>query len=161
MEKESSLFDQNFKIKQSVESKDADESAKREIQSGSVKEHSKDLIDKFVAHYEKRSAHNRVLRIIFFSLSFLVLFAIVAVFAVVAILAAMKETINVEAVIAIIGSGATMLTSVLVLPKMVGRNLFPDKEDSEILQFVRDMNNAENESITQRSITIRDGESKK
>lgn len=144
MQKKKSLLGQGFEIKGSVGSQETDDAAKDELYPPNpFRDKSGKLIGKFVDHYEKRSKHNRVMRIIFFSLSFFALLVIIGVCSVVSILAAAKETINVEAVVAIIGAGATMLTSILVLPKMVGRNLFPDKEDKEILKFVKDMNKTE------------------
>ena len=144
MQKKNSLLDQNFNIEKIVGSNETDNEAKGELEpQNPFRINSGILIEKFVDHYEKRCKQNRVLRVIFFVLSFLSLLAIICVFSAVAILASSKETINVEAVISIIGSGATMLTSILVLPKMVGKNLFPEKEDNEILNFVKQMNETE------------------
>lgn len=110
---------------------------------------SSELIGKFVDHYDKRNKHNRGLRIGFFIMSFLALFLVIGALATFSILVAVSGTMNVEAVVSIVGACGTIITSVIFLPKIVGKNLFPEKEDKEILSFVQEMNKTELEFYKQ------------
>lgn len=140
-------IDKDFLFKDNIEleQENTTETVRREIEAieNALGEKSQGLIDKFVDHYEKRNNHNRGMRIAFFAISFLIILAIIGTFSTVSILIAIKESINVEGVVAICSACATILTSVLVLPHLVGKNLFPEKEDEQILTFVKEMNQTE------------------
>lgn len=143
MQKEDQLLNKKFQVNNEEVDEEVNYNSYKELDSNVFGKKSSVIIDAFVAHYKKRNKHNRTLRILFFSLSFFFLFTLIGSLASFFIIVALMGEINVEAVISIIGAYGTILTAIIVLPKIVGKNLFPETEDKEILGFVKEMNKTE------------------
>lgn len=97
--------------------------------------------------YNEKHKHNLILRIWYFIISFVVLLTVIIVFATVALIAACKETINIEGAISICVSCSTVLSSIIVLPKLIGKNLFPEKEKDDIKDIINLLINNESGEI--------------
>ena len=50
-----------------------------------------------------------------------------------------KDGFAIETSVAILGSLGTFLTSMLLLPKIIGKYLYPPNEDDKMLQFIISM----------------------
>ncbi len=144
MEKSKDLLKSAFNIITEIKDDEVNKESLNEVNGTNIfGAKSSALIDKFIAHYKIRNDHNRVLRILFFSFSFFLILAVVAAFVAFIIIVANFGVINVEAAVSICGVCGTVLTTLIVLPKLVGKNLFPETEDKEILKFVKEMNETE------------------
>lgn len=117
------------------------------------------LIDNFNEHYKARNKHNRGMKIAFFVLAFVsLMIALIMCFYMVYKMLD-SDTFTWEYLAGIIGALGTFLTSLLVLPKMIGDYLFPNNgkdEDQALLQFIQYMRNAE--STEYQAIMLMDRE---
>lgn len=140
MEKNEELLNSEFNTIEEIKDESVNRRSADEANKNLFGAKSSALIGKFVEHYGKRNHQNRHLRVWFFSFSFFLIFSVVGAFVAFIIIMALNDNINVEAAVSICGVCVTVLTTLIVLPKMVGRNLFPTTEDKEILRFVKQMN---------------------
>lgn len=102
-----------------------------------------DIVQSYVEFYHKKSSDNLGLRKWFFRYSFILLFSlIVGLILVITLLCVFCHDI-VAVIIGIVSSFAGTVTSVLVLPKIIGMYLFPQNEDKYICKLLYRMRTAD------------------
>lgn len=100
-----------------------------------------DLINEYKIHFAKKSKHNRGLKIAFFCvLMSLVALLIIGMIAL-CIIVASKWNNFPQAIIVIISSVVTILSTIIALPTIICNYLFHKKEDKDLLDFIIKLNN--------------------
>ncbi len=114
-------------------------------------------IANFNDHYRYRNKHNRWMKIWFFSLAFFCLIGALVLCFYIVIKLLNNEGFTIEHLAGIIAALGTFLTSLLVLPKMIGTYLYPNNktkdEDEAILKFISEMRH---EDISEKKIGTND-----
>lgn len=94
------------------------------------------LIDAYSDYYKKKSYANITLRKCFLRLSFLLLFVLIGGCISIGILGCIYLEEMFAELISIISSIAGISTTIIVLPRIIGKYLFPPKEDEAIKDLI-------------------------
>ena len=98
-----------------------------------------ELLASFVEHYGKKSRQIRGMKIAYFAIAFSILLILLGIMFTVCIVIMRNGHFGVNEVIALISAFTAIVSSILVLPKIIGKHLFPDAEDREILDFLKSL----------------------
>ncbi len=97
------------------------------------------IVEEYQKQLEKRNKQNRAMKWAFFIISFACLIATIVLCYIIIINLIHKDGFAIETLVAILGSLGTFLTSMLLLPKIIGKYLYPPNEDDKMLQFIISM----------------------
>jgi hypothetical protein len=98
-----------------------------------------DFIEGYSEHFKEKSEQNRTLKNWFFGLTFGLIFAMIIVLATVSIILVAHGISDFSQSSIIISSLASTLTTIILLPWIIGSYLFPKKEDDELLKYMVNM----------------------
>lgn len=130
-----------------LDSSSVKKESKEEIKkdSGAASDKYSAIIGVYKEQLEKRSKQNLALKVAFFVISFSCLVASIVLCFIIVISVLQSPTFNAEVLVAILGSLATFITSMLLLPKIIGKYLYPNNEDEKMLEFIKAMRGYEND----------------
>lgn len=98
------------------------------------------LLDDYIESSKSKTAWNKVYKCIFFSVTMLILVALVAFPIAVTIIIVVKEQSNlVVDIAALVGSIIGIISAIIVLPKIIAQHLFPTNEDEHMIELVKNM----------------------
>lgn len=105
----------------------------------------KQLLTNYNDHYRKRNEQNRILKTWFFILTFGLVIGICILLAVLCIILAKRGLETAGQIGVVITAVGSILSSIIILPTIIAKYLFPPKEDSEILDVVKAMRKEDKE----------------
>ena len=105
------------------------------------------LVQSYGEYYSKKNKINIILRILYFSFSFGLLFLIICGMIAVSVLICIFVKNNIAIGAGIVTSIGGAVTAILVLPKIIGRYLFPLDEDKYIRDMICKMRNYDEHRI--------------
>ena len=98
------------------------------------------LLDDYIESSKSKTSWNKVYKCIFFSVTMLILIALVAFPIAVTIIIVVKEQSNlVVDIAALVGSIIGIISAIIVLPKIIAQHLFPTNEDEHMIELVKNM----------------------
>jgi len=89
------------------------------------------LVDSLVSDLTESRGHRRCYRMWFFAISMFVFVAVLVISAI-AIIGSNDE------IAVVIGGFATILSTVIALPLLIGKNLFPEKDDDKAIELIKE-----------------------
>lgn len=95
-----------------------------------------DLIGAYKSHFETKSKHNRILKIIFFVIIMALIAILIVGMIILSVFIVCKWGESPQAVTVIITSIATVLSTIIALPTIICNYLFHKKEDKDLLDFI-------------------------
>lgn len=98
-----------------------------------------ELLAQYISEYHVKDTWKKWYRVIFFGVTMVSFVGILVCSIVVLFLSAGKAQPSVTDLGAILGSVAGILSSILVLPKIIAEHLFPKDEDSNMINMVKNM----------------------
>ncbi len=104
-----------------------------------------ELLAQYISEYHVKDTWKKWYRVIFFGVTMLSFIGIIVCSLVVLFLAAHKERPSAADLGAILGSVAGILSSILVLPKIIAEHLFPKDEDVNMISMVKNMQHNDSE----------------
>ncbi|MBQ8836417.1 MAG: hypothetical protein IJ002_03010 [Clostridia bacterium] len=100
-----------------------------------------DLLDRYIKVYKSKAAWNKWYKLAFFVIAMLIFIGIVVVSLLALLIAAIMANDQnvVSTVIIAIGSMSGIISSIIVLPKIIAEHLFPTNEDENMIGMVKNM----------------------
>lgn len=98
-----------------------------------------EIMDEYKKFYKKKSDSNILLREKFFSCSFALLFILVIGMIVVSVILCFAVENVITIGVGMVSTIAASVTSILLLPRIIGEYLFPKDEDEHITNLIKDM----------------------
>lgn len=97
------------------------------------------LLANYIESYDKKSEHNKVYKGIFFSVILFIFIGLIVTSVVILFLIARKSTTSVADVALVISGIAGIISAIIALPKIIAEHLFPTKEDENMIDMVKSM----------------------
>ena len=122
-----------------------DEASAEESRSGFGVQYDKrdeqytNLLKNYTNTYSKKSAVNAIYKDIFFYVTIVLLCALVVFPITLLFIIASKESSSLSDVSVVLGSITGIVSSIIVLPKIIAEHLFPVNEDSNMIDLVKTM----------------------
>lgn len=116
-----------------------------------------ELLGKYIAIYEKKERAKTVYKGIFFAVTILLFFGIEACCLIGIVYLSIRGNSNWENVGLIIGNAAGIVSTLIILPKIIAEHLFPTNEENNMIDMVKNMQDND-ASIRQVIYREHDGE---
>ena len=99
------------------------------------------LLDTYIHTYESKSRWNKWYKLAFFSLSLAAFVGVIGLSLTALIIVALhaKDESTVTNIAVVISSMAGIISSIVVLPKIIAKHLFPMDEDEKMIEMVKHM----------------------
>lgn len=97
------------------------------------------LLDHFVKSHKDKTKANGIYKAIFFSITMGTYISLIFGAIFIIRLVAIKQSTNISDIVVILGEVASVLSAVIVLPKIIAQYLFPPNEDSSMIQIVKSL----------------------
>lgn len=97
------------------------------------------LLENYIDIYNRKAKANSIYKLFFFIVTILMMIALVGFPIAFMLIMAIRGDYRWEAVGVIVGGVASMITAVIVLPKIIAEHLFPTKEDENMIEMVKNM----------------------
>jgi hypothetical protein len=94
-----------------------------------------DFIEKFVIDYERRAKQQRVFRCWFFCIVVVVFIILNVLSSCSVYIIAQKANVSISDVVAAVSAFGTILSSLIVLPKIIAEHLFPKAEQDKSIEL--------------------------
>ncbi len=98
-----------------------------------------DLLDKYIQSYKSKTAWNKGYKLVFFVISMLVFTAIIAVSLVALYIVAKRDNHSPSDIATVLSSMVGIVSSIIVLPRIIAEHLFPTNEDGNMIDMVKNM----------------------
>lgn len=98
-----------------------------------------DLLDNYIASYKSKTARNKVYKLIFYIVTMFSFVALIGGAVTALIIAACSDAEIGGKITIAVGSIATVLSTIIVLPKIIAVHLFPTCEDKDMIELVKNM----------------------
>lgn len=117
------------------------------------------MLQQYLEEHKSKARHNKWYKGIFFFVTILILLVLVGAPMAAMILIAMKERIELADIALVISGLGGIITSIIVLPKIIAEHLFPTDEDQNMIELVKKMQ--DNDAEIRSSFHIDDQTNKK
>lgn len=98
------------------------------------------LLEMYVHKYDKKEKGKRIYKLVFFVVIMLIFVAVIGLCSFVAVYTIIKnEGITVADAGALIGSVAGIISTIIIIPKIIAEYLFPLNEESNMIDLVKSM----------------------
>lgn len=120
---------QNFEEERSKNGKDYDQ--RNHLYS--------ELLEKYILSYESKAKCNRIYKMIFFIVSLVVFFGIIFSSFICLFIVVNKSNSSLADISVVGGAIASVISSIIILPKIIAEHLFPTNEDENMIDMVKNM----------------------
>ena len=109
------------------------------------------LMKEYIDNYQRKAKANRIYKGIFFGVTVFAMISLIILPLIILAYMAFTHVFNFESIAVVLGSVASILTAVIILPKIIAEHLFPTNEDEHMIGMVKEMQ--KNDSLIRTSST--------
>lgn len=98
-----------------------------------------EMLQQYLNVHKSKANHNKVYKGIFFVVTMLILLVLIGAPMAAMILIAMKDQVKLADIALVVSGLGGIITSIIVLPKIIAEHLFPTDEDQNMIELVKKM----------------------
>lgn len=111
-----------------------------------------ELLEKYISSYENKAKCNKIYKLVFFIISLVVFLGIIAASFISFFIVVNKLNPSLTDFSVVFGAASSVISSIIILPKIIAEHLFPTNEDENMIDMVKNMQVNDSKIRTSNSI---------